>query len=109
MENFAADLAAVLARSGAGVVHHVQPAAVSLTQASEAGTVYSVDEVHDIAEITMLTASAYIWMVPASPMPWLALLLSCRNYLAGWCRCAVVGATKNGAMAAEAVVFSISP
>jgi len=38
----------------------VQPATVSLTQASEAGTVYSVDEVHDIAEITMLTASAYM-------------------------------------------------
>jgi len=42
------------------------------TQASEAGAVYSVDEVHDIAEITLLTASAYIWTVPASPMPWLA-------------------------------------
>ena len=32
----AADLAAVLARAGAGVVHHVQPAVVSLTQATEA-------------------------------------------------------------------------
>jgi len=47
----AADLAIVLARSGAGVVHHVQPATISLTQA-RSWAVYSVDEVHDIAEIT---------------------------------------------------------
>jgi len=80
----AADLAIVLARSGAGV-HHVQPATVSLTQASEAGAVYSVDEVHDIAEITMLTASAYIWTVPASPMPWLVCSPAEITWRAGGC------------------------
>lgn len=31
------DLASAIARAGIGVVHHVQPAAVSLSQASEAG------------------------------------------------------------------------
>src|ERR671933_2725657 len=47
----APDLAAVLARSGAGVVHHVQPASVSLTQATEAGTVYTPDEIGALAEV----------------------------------------------------------
>ena len=47
----AGDLAKVLAGAGAGVVHHVQPAAVSLTQATEAGTVYGIDEIAAIAEV----------------------------------------------------------
>ena len=41
----AADLDKVLAASGRGMVHHVQAAAVSLTQATEAGTIYRPDEI----------------------------------------------------------------
>ena len=102
----AADLAAVLNRSGAGVVHHVQPAVVSITQASEAGRVYSLDEIHAIAQVTkahnlylhidgarFANAVAYLGCSPAE-VTWRAGV----DVLA-------FGATKNGAMAAEAVVF----
>ena len=39
-----ATLRATLEKAGAGVVHHVQPAAVTLTQATESGTVYTPAE-----------------------------------------------------------------
>lgn len=34
-----------------GVVHHVQPAVLSLTQSTEWGSVYSVDEIADLTEV----------------------------------------------------------
>ncbi len=34
-----------------GIVHHVQPGAVSLTQATEYGTVYSVEEIREIVDV----------------------------------------------------------
>ena len=34
---------------GVGVEHHVQPAVVSLTQATEYGTVYTVEQVGELA------------------------------------------------------------
>lgn len=40
-----ASLEDALARSGAGVVHHAQPAVLSLTNATEAGTVYAPSEI----------------------------------------------------------------
>ena len=45
----AADLDAAI--MGRGVVHHAQPAAVSLTQSTEAGTVYRADEIRQLADI----------------------------------------------------------
>ena len=42
-------LAETLAQPVYGVVHHPQPAAVSITQATECGTVYGPDEVASIA------------------------------------------------------------
>src|SRR5260221_9146064 len=45
----AADLDAAV--TGRGVVHHAQPAAVSLTQSTEAGTVYQAAEIGAIAEV----------------------------------------------------------
>ncbi len=44
------DLNALLEEGGRGV-HHVKPATVSLSQSTEAGTVYSVDEVRAIADV----------------------------------------------------------
>lgn len=46
-----ADLAARLERGGAGIVHHVQPAALSLTQATEAGTLYTPEAVAALAAV----------------------------------------------------------
>lgn len=102
----AADLAMTLAKAGAGVVHHVQPAAVSLTQATEAGTVYSTDEVQQIAEVTH-THDLKLHMDGAR-FANAVVSLGCTPADITW-RAGVdvlsFGATKNGAMAAEAVVF----
>lgn len=102
----ATDLAAVLASSGAGVVHHVQPAVVSITQATEAGTVYSLDEIHAIAEVTR-SHSLYLH-VDGARFANAVVSLGCSPADITW-RAGVdvlcFGATKNGAMAAEAVVF----
>jgi len=46
------NLSKILATAGAGVVHHVQPAAVSITQATEAGTIYQPKEIAQISEVT---------------------------------------------------------
>ncbi|MBL8709896.1 MAG: low specificity L-threonine aldolase [Rhodospirillaceae bacterium] len=102
----AAGVAAALDNARAGDVHHVQPAAISLTQASECGTVYTASEVAAIGEIARRHkvrlhmdgarfANALVHM-NASPaaITWQAGV----DVLS-------FGATKNGALAAEAVVF----
>ncbi|MFM8856307.1 MAG: threonine aldolase family protein [Actinomycetota bacterium] len=38
-------------RQDLGVVHHVQPAVVSITQSTEWGTVYSIDEIGELCEV----------------------------------------------------------
>lgn len=102
----ASQLAKVLAVAGAGVVHHVQPSAVSITQASEAGTVYSTDEVRDIAEV--IHAHGLRLHMDGARFANAVVSLGCSPADITW-RAGVdalsFGATKNGAMAAEAVVF----
>ena len=100
------DQLAALLPGGLGVVHHAQPAAVSLTQATEAGTVYTAQEVGAIAEIAhshglgvhmdgARFANALVSLnVSAADITWRAGI----DVLS-------FGATKNGALAAEAVVF----
>ncbi len=44
-------LAEALARAGAGIVHHTQPALLSLTNLTECGTRYSPDQIARLAEI----------------------------------------------------------
>ncbi|TDQ80491.1 L-threonine aldolase [Dongia mobilis] len=100
------DVAAVLANGRAGDVHHVQPAAISLTQATECGTAYRADEVAAIAEVAkrhqvklhmdgarFANALRHMNASPAD-ITWKAGV----DVLS-------FGATKNGAMAAEAVIF----
>ncbi|MFI4987089.1 MAG: threonine aldolase family protein [Alphaproteobacteria bacterium] len=102
----AADFASVIAHAGKGVVHHVQPAAVSLTNESEAGTLYRPDEIRAIAEIAhgnglhvhvdgarFANAVAASGASPAD-LTWRAGVDALS-----------FGATKNGALGAEAVVF----
>lgn len=102
----AVDLEAVLLRAGAGVVHHVQPAAVSLTQATEAGTVYNASEVYQIAEVAH--ANGLNLHMDGARFANAVVSLGCSPADITW-RAGVdvlsFGATKNGAMAAEAVVF----
>lgn len=99
-------LADTLAQPVYGVVHHPQPAAVSITQATECGTVYDPDEIAAIAGSThrhglrlhmdgarFANALSYVGC-SAADLSWRAGV----DVLS-------LGATKNGAIAAEAVVF----
>jgi threonine aldolase len=102
----ASDLDRVLGNARAGDVHHVQPAAITLTQATECGTVYSASEVGAIGAVArkhklklhmdgarFANALRHMNASPAD-ITWKAGV----DVLS-------FGATKNGAMAAEAVVF----
>lgn len=89
-----------------GVVHFAQASALSLTQATEAGTVYTPDQISALTETAhefglavhvdgarFANAVAYVGCTPAD-LTWRAGV----DVL-------VFGATKNGALAAEAVIF----
>ncbi|MCW5749292.1 MAG: low specificity L-threonine aldolase [Alphaproteobacteria bacterium] len=99
-------LAAVLAQDVKGVVHHPQPAAISITQATECGASYTPDEVRALSALArrhglalhmdgarLGNALAHLGCTPAS-VTWQAGV----DVLS-------FGATKNGALGAEAVVF----
>ena len=92
--------------SGKGIVHHTQPASVSITQVCETGEVYQLDEIKKISEIThkhnlnmhmdgARFANALV-SLNASPaeMTWKSGI----DVLS-------FGATKNGCLAAEAIIF----
>lgn len=102
----AADLAKQLNRAGIGVVHHVQPAAVSITQATEAGTVYKPDEISQLVDIAH--SHNLYFHVDGARFANAVASLGCSPADLTW-RVGVdalcLGATKNGAMAAEAVIF----
>lgn len=91
---------------GAGNVHHAQPGTLSLTQSCESGTVYSLDEIRSLTEIArrhglkvhmdgarFANALAALDTSPAD-MTWRASV----DVLS-------LGGTKNGCLAAEAIVF----
>lgn len=102
----ATDLAEVLKKAGAGVVHRVQPAAVSITQATEAGTVYTALEIQHVADVAH--AHNLGLHMDGARFANAVVSLGCTPADITW-RAGVdvlsFGATKNGAMAAEAVVF----
>ena len=91
---------------GSGNVHHAQPASVSITQACESGTVYSIEEIEAIAAVAhshnlsmhmdgarFANALVTLGVTPAQ-MTWQAGI----DVLS-------FGGTKNGCLTAEAVVF----
>jgi threonine aldolase len=100
----AADLEAAI--MGRGVVHHAQPATVSLSQSTEAGTVYQADEIEGIAEVCRRHGLAL--HIDGSRFANAVAALNRSPADLTW-RAGVgalsFGATKNGAMAAEAVIF----
>jgi len=86
--------------------HYVQPAAVSVTQASEAGTVYGIHELREIAEVAR--AHEIRLHMDGSRFANAVVELDCAPADITWREGVDVlsfGATKNGAMAAEAVIF----
>jgi threonine aldolase len=99
-------LADALAQPVYGVVHFSQPSAVSITQATECGTVYSPDEIAALSTSTrrhglklhmdgarFANALSFVGCSPAE-LSWKAGVHALS-----------LGATKNGAMGAEIVVF----
>ncbi len=106
----AAALAAKLEYAGYRGVHEALPAAVSITQATEAGTVYRPDEVAAIAE-TCHGRGLGLHMDGARFANAL-VTLDCSPAEATWKAGIDIlsfGATKNGALAAEAVVIFSEP
>lgn len=101
-----AALEAALGEAHAGVVHHVQPAVLSLTNASEAGTVYAPDELSALCEVAH--AHGLKVHVDGARFANAVVALGCSPAELSW-KAGVdalsFGATKNGALAAEAAVF----
>ena len=91
---------------GAGVVHHMQPAAVSLSQVTEAGTLYGLDE---IAALTAIAGGHRLGVqMDGARFANALVALGCTPAEMTWKAGVDVlafGATKNGAFAAEAVVL----
>lgn len=100
----ASDLASAV--FGRGNVHLTQPAVVSITQACETGTVYQIDDISEIANVAhgqglrvhmdgarFANALATLDVAPAE-MTWKSGI-----------EVLSFGATKNGCLAAEAVIF----
>ncbi|MCE9521850.1 MAG: low specificity L-threonine aldolase [Alphaproteobacteria bacterium] len=99
-------IVAALAHFQRGFVHHVQPAAISLTQATERGTSYTPAEVAAISRIAKKDGMS-LHMDGARFANALAFL-KCTPAEATWksgVDALSFGVTKNGALAAEAVVF----
>ncbi|MBP5856511.1 low specificity L-threonine aldolase [Marivibrio halodurans] len=99
-------VAEALAAGWTGVVHHAQPACLSITQATEAGAVYTPDEVAALVDV----AHAHGLMVHMDGARFANALVAvgCAAADMTW-RAGVdlmsFGATKNGALAAEAAIF----
>jgi len=102
----AAALENALAAGWAGVEHHAQPAAVSLTQASEAGTLYTPDALAAISEVCR--GHGLGLHVDGARFANALVALNCSAADISW-RAGIdvlsFGATKNGALAAEAILF----
>ena len=96
---------AVLDAYPAGVVHHVQPVALSLTQSTELGAVYSADEIAALSQIAR-ARGLYLHMDGArfaNAVAGLGATPASLTWKAG-VDIMSFGATKNGALAAEAVI-----
>ncbi len=99
-------LAGALEYAGYRGVHEAQPSAVSISQASESGTVYSVDE---IAALSAVCRGRDLGLhMDGARFANALVTQDCSPAAATW-RAGVdilsFGATKNGALAAEAVVI----
>ncbi|MEX0922797.1 MAG: low specificity L-threonine aldolase [Rhodovibrionaceae bacterium] len=92
--------------TGGGDIHHVQPAAVSITQASEKGAVYRPEEVAALSEVARSKGLAL--HMDGARFANAVARLGCSPAEITW-KAGVdalsLGGTKNGCLAAEAVVF----
>jgi threonine aldolase len=95
-----------LARFPRGLVKSVQPGALSLSQATEAGTIYALDEIAALAELAHKYGVAT--HMDGARFANSLVGLGCKPADMSW-RAGVdvlsFGATKNGALACEALIF----
>ena len=92
--------------SGTGIVHHTQPSSASITQVCETGEVYELDEIKKIADVAH-KHKLNIHMDGARFANTL-VALNCTPAEMTWKSGIDVlsfGATKNGCIAAEAIIF----
>lgn len=100
------NIKAAHARFQKGDVHHVQPATISISQATELGTSYTPAEVQAIANLAQAEGMAL--HVDGARLANALAHLKCKPADITWKVGVDVlsfGVTKNGALAAEAVVF----
>jgi len=99
-------LAEALAHFYDGFVHHAQPSVLSLTQSTESGTVYTCAEIDALAQVARARRIAV--HMDGARFANALVHLGCSPAEATW-KAGVdlmsFGATKNGCLAAEAVVF----
>jgi threonine aldolase len=91
---------------GIGFEHHVQPRVVSITQATELGTVYTLDEIREIAKYTH--EHGMLLHMDGARISNAAVSLECGFYeMTGGAGVDVLsfGGTKNGLMYGEAIIF----
>ncbi len=91
---------------GIGFEHHVQPRVVSITQATELGTVYTLDEIREIARYTH--EHGMLLHMDGARISNAAVSLDCGFYeMTGGAGVDVLsfGGTKNGMMYGEAIIF----
>ena len=102
----AADLARMVDEAGARAATDVPPRAVSITQGTEASTVYTPTELRSLAEVAR---ARRLWIhMDGARLANASARLGCTPAEATWKAGVDIlsfGATKNGALAAEAVVF----
>ena len=101
------DATTVAARIGErGFVHHAQPAAISISQTTEAGAVYTAAEVAALGAVAARAGLAL--HMDGARFANAVAVLDCPPAAITW-RAGIdvlsFGATKNGALAAEAVIF----
>ena len=91
---------------GIGFEHHVQPRIVSITQATELGTLYSIEEIRDIANYAH--EHGMLLHMDGARISNAAVSLDCGFYeMTGGAGVDVLsfGGTKNGMMYGEAIIF----
>ncbi|MQX37848.1 threonine aldolase family protein [Roseospira navarrensis] len=97
---------AAIRRTGFRPIHRVRPSVLSLTQATECGTVYGLDEIAALAEVAR--GHGLTVHMDGARFANALVSLGCSPADMTW-RAGVdvlcLGATKNGAWAAEAVIF----
>ena len=92
--------------TGAGIVHHTQPSSVSITQVCETGEVYQLDEIKKISDVAH--KHNLNMHMDGARFANALISLDCSPAEMTWKSGIDVlsfGATKNGCLAAEAIIF----